>query len=301
MSSQLLNNTFKNIGITARHVLPAEGKGKIINIIKYLHKKNTNIFVTEKVYKILQKIITDKQILNNCTLLTPEKIHTLDLFIFFGGDGTLLNVLHEFAPEIFSIPIFGINGGNLGFFSSVTKENGITALDELFAGKYTKDARIVAKGELINENSSILETFYSVNEITIHHTGIARLRHLTVELSSEYLTTYKSDGLIISTPTGSTAYNLAAGGPIVAPQMNAFVITPLAPAGFSQRPIVLPSSKIFKISVDSSMRISIDGQKYFEIKKNNTLLITESKTPLTFLRLENERYYKNLREKLGWG
>ena len=160
---------------------------------------------------------------------------------------------------------------------------------------------MIAKGELVDENMNILKTFYSVNEITIHHAGIARLRNLQVELSGEYLTTYKSDGLIIATPTGSTAYNLAAGGPIIAPQINAFVITALAPSGFSQRPIVLPSSKILKISVDSSMRISIDGQKYFEITKYNKLVVTEYTQPLTFLRLTTERYYKNLREKLGWG
>ncbi len=307
--SSLLNN----IGITARHALSAKGKVEVINIIKYLQNQKKKIFVTEKVYKIVQKILKkndkkaekseefEESVENNFVILTKENIKKLDLFIFFGGDGTLLSALHKFAPAIFSIPIFGINGGNLGFFSSVTKENGIQALQKIFEGKYTKDKRMVAKGELLNENNSIVETIYSVNEITIHHAGIARLRNLQVELSGEYLTTYKSDGLIIATPTGSTAYNLAAGGPIVAPQMNAFVITALAPSGFSQRPIVLPSSKILKISVDSSMRISIDGQKYLEITKYDKLVVTEYAESLTFLRLESERYYKNLREKLGWG
>jgi len=290
----------KNIGITARHVLSAEGKGDLVQIIKYLQGEGKKIFCTEKVYKVIQKIIQNNQMLEKCSIVSFENIENLDLFIFFGGDGTLLSVLHQFAPAIFSVPIFGINGGNLGFFSSANKNNWKQSLQDIFSGKYTKDERIVAKGELIAENE-ILESIYSINEITIHHAGIARLRNLQVELSGEYLTTYKSDGLIIATPTGSTAYNLAAGGPIVAPQINAFVITALAPSGFSQRPIVLPSSKVLKISVDSPMRISIDGQKYFEIKKYNHLLISEYKIPLTFLRLESERYYKNLREKLGWG
>jgi NAD+ kinase len=199
------------------------------------------------------------------------------------------------------VPIFGINGGNLGFFSSVTKKNCIKALKKIFNGEYTEDKRMVAKGELLNLDNSILKIVYSINEITIHHLGIARLRNLKVELSNEYLTTYQADGLIISTPTGSTAYNLAAGGPIVAPQMNAFVITALAPSGFSQRPIVLPSSKILKISVDNSMLISVDGQQNFEITKKNKLIITQYNKFLSFLRLKSERYYKNLREKLGWG
>jgi len=297
-----MSSYIKNIGITARHVLSAEGKGDLVNIIKYLQEADKKVFCTEKVYKVLQKIIQNNEMLEKCSIVSFDNIKKLDLFIFFGGDGTLLSVLHQFAPAIFSVPIFGINGGNLGFFSSTNKESWKKSLQNIFSGKYTRDERMIAKAELASDDTNeILETIYSINEITIHHAGIARLRNIQVELSDEYLTTYKSDGLIIATPTGSTAYNLAAGGPIVAPQMNAFVITALAPSGFSQRPIVLPSSKVLKISIDSFMRISIDGQKYFEMKKNNHLLISEYKTPLTFLRLETERYYKNLREKLGWG
>ncbi|HID92382.1 TPA: NAD(+)/NADH kinase [Candidatus Peregrinibacteria bacterium] len=306
MSSELDN--LKNIGVTARHSLSAEGKGEIVKLVKYLFEKQKTVFVTEYIYKILKKIIhknsttnSSYNIIENIKILTKKNLKNLDLFIFFGGDGTLLSAVHQFAPDIFSVPIFGINGGNLGFFSSVAKENGTSALDKIFEGKYTKDVRMVAKGELQSEDKSVVETIYSLNEITIHHAGIARLRNLEVELSGEYLTTYKADGLIISTPTGSTAYNLAAGGPIVAPQIKAFVITALAPAGFSQRPIVLPSHKILKISVDSTMRLSIDGQKYTEIKNTQSLVITEYAIPVTFLRLKTERYYKNLREKLGWG
>ncbi len=303
--------TFCNIGIMVRHSLSAEGKVAVVDLVKYLcieQKLVQKIFVTEYVYKLLTKIIHKnsqqivlQSIVEKCEILTKDTVVLLDLFIFFGGDGTLLRSLHQFAPFIFSVPVFGINGGNLGFFSSVPKQNAIHALDQIFDGKYTRDIRMVAKGELYNSDNTVVETLYSVNEITIHHAGIARLRHLEVELSGEYLTTYKADGLIISTPTGSTAYNLAAGGPIIAPQINAFVITPLAPSGFSQRPIVLPSSKILKISVDSTMRLSIDGQKYREIQKSQYLVITEYTYSLTFLRLETERYYANLREKLGWG
>ena len=116
MSSISVNTSLENIGITARHVLSAEGKGEIIEIVKYLYAHNKKLFVTEKIYTVLQKIITDKKILESCTILTTENIEQLDLFIFFGGDGTLLSALHEFAPAVFSVPIFGINGGNLGFF-----------------------------------------------------------------------------------------------------------------------------------------------------------------------------------------
>lgn len=294
-------NNLHNIGIEVRHTLSAKGKGELLEIIKILHEYKKNIYITKNVYKFIQKILKNTKILDSCICIDDVNIEKLDLFLFFGGDGTLLHLVHEYAPAIFSIPIFGINGGNLGFFSSVSAENMKSALSEIFSGKYSFDKRMVAKGEIMKNDATQNTNFYCLNEITIHHAGIARLRHLEVKLSDEYLTTYKSDGLIVSTPTGTTAYNLAAGGPIVAPQMEAFIITPLAPSGFSQRPIVLPAYKKLEISIDSTMRLSIDGQKYYEIKKNESVCITQHSHSLTFLRLLSENYYSHLRDKLGWG
>ena len=197
--------------------------------------------------------------------LSAQNIGDIDLFIFFGGDGTLLKTLHTFAPQIFSIPIFGINAGNIGFFSSITPEEANSEFEEVFSGNTTTDSRMIIEGSIVDEEGKEKETFYAINEVTIHHSGIARVRTIDAFVSDDFLTAYNADGLIISTPTGSTAYNIAAGGPIVAMQVDAFTLTPLAPAGFSQRPIVLPGHKVLTLSPDAEMRVSVDGQEYFPI------------------------------------
>ncbi len=159
--------------------------------------------------------------------------------------------------------------------------------------------KVVSHNEKTNQISE--KKFYALNECVIHHNKIARLRKISAKISNQELTTYKADGLIISTPTGSTAYNLAAGGPVLAVQMEGFVLTPLAPSGFSQRPIVIPPQKILEFSVDGDMLLSFDGQEYFSIHEKDRIIIEKHSKKLQFLRLNNENYYKNLREKLGWG
>lgn len=287
----------KNIALTVRHSLSGELKGEFLRIISFLQKEGKNVFITASSKKILR----NEKKFSLLPEVTKKNIEQIDCFIFFGGDGTLLRTLHNFAPEIFTIPIFGINAGNVGFFSSVSVEKKTEAFKKLFAGDVTNDERMILEGSVYNEKGECIQKIYALNEITIHHSGIARLRKIDVSISDEFLTQYKADGLIISTPTGSTAYNLAAGGPIISPQIPSFTITPLAPTGFSQRSIVLPSHKNLQFSPDAEMNVSIDGQDYFSLKKNEKIIITQHKNSLIFKRLLTENYYKNLREKLGWG
>lgn len=282
----------QKIGITVRHSLSGALKGKFFDILQFLANEGKEVFLCPYTKKSVKKS------LRFSSLPVIENFSDLDLFIFFGGDGTLLGSVNRFAPEILSIPIFGINAGNVGFFSSVTPDNIKEGLSDIFSGKFSLDTRMVLQGEIIGKNP---KKFFALNECTIHHSGIARLRKIDTKVSDEDLTTFCADGLIISTPTGSTAYNLAAGGPIMASQMEGFILTPLAPAGFSQRPIVLPPQKRISFQPDGEMLISLDGQEYFPFHPHSTLIISKSQIPLTFLRLHNESYYSTLREKLGWG
>ena len=285
-----------NVALNVRHSLSGELKGEFFRIISEVLKSHA-VFLTKNAAKLVKNHPEYSQlpVIKNCTS------DDIDLLIFFGGDGTLLRTINRLAPSIFSVDIFGINAGNIGFFSSLELENIREGLDNVFSKKYSKDPRMVLEGEIRDVHGGVLKTFYALNECTIHHEGIARLRKLDVSVSEEFLSTYKADGLIIATPTGSTAYNMAAGGPIVAAGLDAFIVTPLAPSGFSQRPIILPSHKELKISIDAQMLVSIDGQEYFSLQENQILYIKKHAHPLTFLRLGHENYYKNLREKLGWG
>lgn len=290
------NSSFKNIVITTRHTLSADLKGVFFDLLKFLSHKEKNIFLTPQAKAIVKNHPNYDQLPQ---IQHIKEIEQHDLFLFFGGDGTLLKSISLFAPFIFSLPIIGINAGNLGFFSSLSKENYSEGLSDIFAGVYQYDERMVLAGHCSkNKNKS---SFFALNEASIHHSGIARVRSFTTHVSGELLTNYSADGLIISTPTGSTAYNMAGGGSIIAPQIDAFSITPLAPSGFSQRAIIIPARKHITITADAEMTISIDGQQYFPLQKHEELHLYQYIKKLCFLRQKNESYYKTLREKLGWG
>ena len=286
----------QKIGITVRHSLSGKLKGEFFKILQLLKKREKTIVLCP----LAKKLVKNSPEFSDLPEIFGE-ISGLDLFLFFGGDGTLLKTVNTYAPEIFSIPLFGVNAGNVGFFSSLVPENMERGFDEIFSGKFSLDERMVLEIEISGKTQKKTKVLYALNEAVIHHNKIARLRKITTKISNELLTEYKADGLIVSTPTGSTAYNLSAGGPIVAVQMDAFIITPLAPSGFSQRPIVIPPEKILDFQVDGDMLLSVDGQEYFTISADDTIQITQHKTQLRFLRLAEESYYKNIREKLGWG
>lgn len=284
------------IGFSLRQAVTPELQQKALFVLQYLWDNNKTVY------------FSDHTLLSIGDVLPPEKrlridsAKNLDLFIFFGGDGTLLKSLHLYAPEIFNIPILGVHAGTLGFFSSVLPEEAPKALENIFSQKgFWKDSRMVLKGVLKDESGIIEKEFYALNECTIHHAGIARLRNLSTWVNDDFLTHYKADGLIVATPSGSTAYNLAAGGPVLSVDMDAMVITPLAPAGFAQRPIVVSADKKITIRVDANMLISVDGQEYFRFSEGYSLEITKYHFPLLFLRQEHEEYFATLREKLGWG
>jgi len=287
----------QRIALSVRHSLSGKLKGEFFEILSFLTDFKKEIFLCP----VGKKLVKNSEHYKHLPEISENisELH-LDLFLFFGGDGTLLRTVNTYAPEIFDIPLFGINAGNLGFFSSLTPENMKLGLEKIFSGNYTRDERMLLEVEISGKNMKP-EISFALNEVVIHHNKIARLRKISTKISGEFLTDYKADGLIISTPTGSTAYNLSAGGPIVAVQMDAFIITPLAPAGFSQRPIVIPPQKILEFSVDGEMLLSFDGQKYREIDSSCTIKISEFSKKLSFLRLEDESYYANIREKLGWG
>lgn len=193
----------------------------------------------------------------------------------------------------------------LVFFSSVSPQKSLEGLSEIFKKNFSIDSRMVLSGEIMIPKDAKerreKKFFFALNECVIHHSGIARVRKISVKVSREDLTTFRCDGLIVSTPTGSTAYNLSANGPIVSSGMEAFILNPLAPTGFSQRPIVLPSQKKLEFRVDAPMLLSLDGQEYFPIEQEDTICIEQNSQSLCFLRLREESYYLTIREKLGWG
>lgn len=224
----------------------------------------------------------------------------VDLVLVLGGDGTILAVLQELRKK--STRLFGINMGTLGFMSEIPPVRITQALSRIFAGDYTLDKRCMLQVE-VWRNKRLVKQFHALNEAVVSQGSLARLISLKTQVNQRKLTTYQADGLIVATPTGSTAYSLSAGGPIVYPSLSAFILTPICPHSFTQRPIVIPDNKIVDITVETDhkdINLTIDGQVSMPLFYRDIIRIRRNGT-VHFVRLPTESFFSTLREKLSWG
>lgn len=224
----------------------------------------------------------------------------VDLILSMGGDGTILNVVQRLRS--FNTSIFGINMGTLGFMSEIPPVRVTKTLRQILAGEYTLDRRFLLEAE-VKRGGEVIKRFHALNEVVISQGTLARLISLRTKVDSRRLTTYHADGLIIATPTGSTAYSLSAGGPILYPSINGIVLTPIAPHSFTQKPIVIPDHKKISIKVKSDhkyINLTMDGQNSFALKYNDKVKIKRGNV-VNFVRLPNESFFETLRQKLHWG
>jgi len=225
-----------------------------------------------------------------------------DFFVIFGGDGSVLKMISKMKN--FRTPILGISAGSLGFLAEIEPKNFSKACQHICQKKFTEDFRTLLEVEIVEKDKEIKKIF-SLNEIVISQGSVARLADLRVEVNGEFLTNFRADGLIVSTPTGSTAYSLSAGGPIVYPKFSAMILTPISPHSFSHRPIVLTSEKILQISASKKNRESlvatIDGQIAIELTEKTKVFVKIASEKIKFLRLLDESFFKTLRRKLKWG
>ncbi len=219
------------------------------------------------------------------------------MMIAYGGDGTLLEAART-AIE-WGIPVLGINSGRLGFLTNVPRTEIATALEMLSTGKYTIQRRSMLKVE----GDFGREVFpYAINEFSVqrHHMGMLGIE---VNIDGKPTVNYHSDGAIIATPTGSTAYSLSAGGPVVAPECNCFVVTPIAPHNLTMRPFVIPDSSVVQLRVDSResyAMVGLDNQNY-TVSSGATFTIRKAEKEFFFVKLQNISFYDTLRDKMMWG
>lgn len=226
----------------------------------------------------------------------------LDVLIVLGGDGTLLHVADQAAR--YSIPVLGINMGNLGFLTERTEQEATAAVDELISETVTIENRMMLKASLAEKNREE-KSRYALNEVVISKGTIDRVLQLSTRADDEYITTYKADGLIFSTPTGSTAYNLSAGGPLVYPGLASILVTPICPFMLSSRPVLLPANSRLRTNLECGQNhkahIIVDGQPAWDIDEKNTLKIEVAKQPLRLIISPHRDYFSILRNKLHWG
>ena len=226
----------------------------------------------------------------------------LDVLIVLGGDGTLLHVAEQAARH--SIPVLGINMGHLGFLTERTEQEAIAAVDELVSETVTIENRMMLKASLIKE-SKRCKSRYALNEVVINKGTLDRVLELSTRADQEYITTYKADGLIFSTPTGSTAYNLSAGGPLVYPGLASILVTPICPFMLSSRPVLLPADSCLQTTLETGhnhrAHVIVDGQSAWDMEGEDTLEIEAAKQPLRLIISPSRDYFAILRNKLHWG
>jgi NAD+ kinase len=223
----------------------------------------------------------------------PRKIKFL---ISMGGDGTLLRIAHRFS--YLDAPILGINLGHLGFMADVPVQEIFESLADLLAGKFQVDERLMI--EAASPDGKILQ---AVNEIVLHRGSNYSLIELSIHLDGIYFNTFVADGIIIATPNGSTAYSLAAGGPILAPSLDAIVLTPICPHTISNRPIVLSGDHQIQIEYGSPydpIDVRADGIDAFELPFNGKITVKRSAKRFKIVNLKSIEYFSTLRTKLGW-
>jgi len=252
------------------------------HIVKWLEDKNLR--VSELVFGDVERVPTD-----------------IDLVIAIGGDGTMLHAARFTAPA--NIPLIGVNRGYLGFLADIKPDTFAQDLESIFSGKGLPEKRILLTATLYKSNK-IIATADALNDVVVKNDNAGRMMHFDTKVNNEYLTAHFGDGLIIATPTGSTAYALSCGGPILSPDTAVISLTPICPHTLTDRPIVINSNSEIEIQLNprtESAIISLDGQEFGNLEQGMRLVVTESKDKLSLIHPAGYDYYKILRSKLHWG
>lgn len=233
-------------------------------------------------------------------------IPELDILITLGGDGTLLRIAEKAARH--SIPVIGVNLGNLGFLTELTENEALPALEQIISGKdINVENRMMLKACLADKDGKQTSEYrYALNEVVINKNTLDRILSLDTKVNGNIITTYRADGLIFSTATGSTAYSLSAGGPLVHPGLETILVTPICPFMLSSRPLLLPGNQSVttRFTSDKSgemAKIIIDGQKAWEMGPDHTLVVEKAEHPLQLIAASSRNYFQVLRNKLHWG
>lgn len=230
-----------------------------------------------------------------------ELAASVDLMLVLGGDGTMIATARMVGDT--EVPVLGVNYGGLGYLAEFRIEELYTALESILEGNYRLDARVMLAVELIRGEQEVTNTRV-LNDVVINKSALARIIEIEAYLNRQFVNSFRADGLIISTPTGSTAYNLSAGGPVIYPSMNAVVITPICPFTLSNRPLVVPDDAIIELCLKTQQEdvaLTLDGQVGFPLQVEDRVVIRKSRTTFNLVQPTNRNYFEVLRDKLRWG
>ncbi len=238
--------------------------------------------------------------LPGAAMMTPAEIgQHADVAIVVGGDGTMLGIARQLAP--YKVPLIGINQGRLGFMTDISQEGMIPVLADMLSGKLESEQRSLLEGSVMRDGETIFHAL-AFNDVVVSRGATAGMAELKVEVDGRFMYNQRSDGLIVSTPTGSTAYALSAGGPLLHPSLSGLVLVPIAPHALSNRPIVVPDACTIEIEIMGGRDISVnfDMQSLASLQHHDRIIIKRSAHTITFLHPQGWSYYDTLREKLHW-
>lgn len=266
---------------------------------KTLANKLTNWFERQQIEVFCAQNIDNSNLACNYEKIDIPK--TVELAVVLGGDGTLLSVARFLENR--STPIVGVNLGGLGFLTEISKETCYRELQTIVEGKYEIEERMRLQVATHRDGKEIFRQSV-LNDVVINKGAIARIVDVKISIDDRYLTHYRADGLIVATPTGSTAYNLSAGGPIVYPTSHCTVLTPICPFTLTNRPIILPSEVVIQVELGERIKdvtVTCDGQVACELASSDKIFISAAPNPLGLIKTPTIDYFEILRTKLKWG
>jgi NAD+ kinase len=296
----------KRIGIIAKKNKP-EAVSIARSLVEWLQPKKIEVYIEEEMGRLL---FTSGPSLRAGLPLSDAYINSVErsdipdhveIVIVLGGDGTLLSVAR--LVGVHEVPILGVNLGGLGFLTEITLEELYRVLERVIQGDFITDERVVLNAAVIRRGERMAE-FIVLNDAVINKGALARIIDLETTINEEYLTTFKSDGLIISTPTGSTAYNLSAGGPIVYPSLHCIIITPICSHTLTNRPIVIPDDVEIRAILKTKQQeviLTLDGQQGFSLEFEDVVEVRKAEGRILLIKSPYRHYFEVLREKLKWG
>lgn len=227
--------------------------------------------------------------------------HEVDLVLVLGGDGTMIATARLIGDT--EVPVLGVNFGGLGYLAEFRFEELYAALESILAGNYRLDKRVMLDVEL-HRGKELITHNRVLNDVVINKSALARIIEIETYFNQQFVNSFRADGLIVSTPTGSTAYNLSAGGPVIFPSMNAVVVTPICPFTLSNRPIVVPDDAGIELRLkteNEEVALTLDGQVGFSLQVEDRVVIQKSHTTFNLIQPANRNYFDVLRDKLRWG
>ncbi|HKR59531.1 MAG TPA: NAD(+)/NADH kinase [Pyrinomonadaceae bacterium] len=290
-------SSIRRVGIIVKPHQP-DALQTICGVVEWLTKRGISVVGTEEIERERIEHQT------GCPVETfaPDRLAAnVDLMLVLGGDGTMIATARLLGDC--EVPVLGVNYGGLGYLAEFRIEELYSALESILSGNYRLDTRVMLAAE--HRRGSEQATRHRVlNDVVINKSALARIIEIEAYLNGQFVNSFRADGLIVSTPTGSTAYNLSAGGPVIYPSMNAVVITPICPFTLSNRPIVVPDDAEIELRLKTEkeeVAVTLDGQVGFPLQTQDHLRIRKSDATFKLVQPMNRNYFEVLRDKLRWG